>query len=153
MKINFTKKQYEALAKVVYLGNWMANAQRTGQVGDPHMEEYEEVADYVFSVAPQFGFPETFEHDLECGDHTNTTEVSRLRDEYDEQTFWDELCEMLGERDFYQKYTREEIQKMDREEYFTKLQERIMLYEDEVEAYGVERLYILKQIKDLGMDI
>ena len=27
MKINFTKKQYESLAKIVYLGNWMANAQ------------------------------------------------------------------------------------------------------------------------------
>ena len=28
MKINLTKKQYETLAKTVYLGNWMANAQR-----------------------------------------------------------------------------------------------------------------------------
>ena len=88
MKINLTKKQYETLAKAVYLGNWMANANRTGQKGDFHIKEYEEITDYMFSLASEFGFPKTFEHDLECDEHGKTTEVNRLHEEYDEETFW-----------------------------------------------------------------
>ena len=41
MKIHITKKQYESLAKIVYLGNWMANANRDGSPEDPHLLEYE----------------------------------------------------------------------------------------------------------------
>ena len=153
MKINLTKKQYESLAKAVYLGNWMANAQRTGQKGDLHMKEYEEITDYIFSLAPEFGLPKTFEHDLECDEHGKTTEVNRLHEEYDEETFWDELCDMLGERDFYRKYSKEERQKMTDDEHFTKLMECQIFWEEELEKYGIERLEVLRQAKDFGIEI
>ena len=115
MKINLTKKQYETLAKTVYLGNWMANANRTGQERDQYMKEYEEIMDYIFSLAPLFGFPKTFEHDLECDEHNKTTEVNRLHEEYDEQNFWEELPNILGERDFFRKYSEEERMNMTQE--------------------------------------
>lgn len=140
MKINLTKNQYKSLAKAVYLGNWMANAQRTGQEGDSRLKEYEAISDYIFSLAPEFGFSKDFEHELECGDHNKTTEVSRLHEEYDEQTFWEELCETLGERDFYRKYSKEEREKMTNEEHFLKLQECIIEWEMELEKHGIERL-------------
>ena len=152
-EIQLTKDEYLALGKVVYLGNWMANAQRTGQKNNPNMEEYEKITNYIFSLAPEFGFPKTFEHDLECDEHGKTTEVNRLHEEYDEETFWDELCEILGERDFFKKYSKADIEKMDRDAYFIKLQECIIAYENEAEEHGVERLHILKQAKDLGIDI
>lgn len=145
MKINFTKKQYEALAKSVYLGNWMANARRTGQKGDLRLEEYNDISDYVFSFAPEFGFSKNFEHDLECGeDHNENTEVNRLHEEYDEGTYWDELSRWLGERDFFRKYTRDEIKAMDDEERFTKRMECEIAWEEEFEKYGVERLDVDK---------
>jgi len=152
-EIQLTKDQYLALAKTVYLGNWMANAQRTGASNNPHMKEYEKITNYIFSLAPEFGFPKTFEHDLECDEHGKTTEVNHLHEEYDEETFWDELCETLGERDFYRKYTKSEREKMSDEEHFLKLQKCIIAYENEVEEYGVERLNISKQAKDIGIDI
>ena len=152
-EIQLTKDQYLALAKVVYLGNWMANAQRTGQKNDPNMEEYEGIADYIFSLAPQFDFPKTFEHDLECDEHGKTTEVNRLHEEYDEETFWEELCDMLGERDFFIKYTPKEIERMSDDERFTKRMECDIVWEEEMEKYGIERMHILKQAKDLGIDI
>ena len=153
MKINLTKKQYEALAKIIYLGNWMANANRTGSKDDPHMKEYKEITDYIFSLAPEFGFPETFEHDLECDEHGKTTEVNHLHEEYDEETFWEELCEILGERDFFKKYSKEEREKMTDDEHFLKLQECIIAWENEAEEYGVERLEIMKKAKDFGINI
>lgn len=143
MKINLTKKQYESLAKAVYLGNWMANAQRTGQDGDPHIKEYEEIADFVYSFAKDFGFPDDFEAGLEFSDgEEELPEAAQLHEEYDEQSFWEELPDKLGERDFYRKYTEEERNKMTAEERFLKVQECIIKWEEELEEYGINRLEI-----------
>lgn len=144
MKINLTKKQYKTLAKTVYLGNWMANGTRTGQEGDTRLNEYQEITDYIFSMAQEFGFSKDFEHILECGDHEETTEVCSLHERYDEDIFWEELPERLGQRDFYLKYTEEERKKMDREEHFIKMQECVILWENELVEYGIDRLQILR---------
>jgi len=143
MKINFTKRQYEALGKTVYLGNWMANAQRTGQKDDPRIKEYEEIAYYIYSCAPEFGFPDDFEAGLEFSDgEEESPEVGRLHEEYDEDSFWQMLPDKLGERDFYRKYSNEEREKMDREEHFIKMEECIIAWEQECEKHGIERLAI-----------
>ena len=47
--IELTKKQFLALLKAVYLGNWMANANRDGSPEDPHVEDYEKIEDLIFS--------------------------------------------------------------------------------------------------------
>jgi hypothetical protein len=147
MKINITKKQYESLAKAVYLGNWMANAVRTGRPGDLRLPEYEEIADYIYSLAPQFGLPEHFESELEFSDDemTETTEVSRLHEEYDEVSFWDELSSRLGEKDFFLKYSEDVIEKMDNGEHFIKMQECIIEWENELEKNGIERLGVVEK--------
>lgn len=153
MKINLTKKQYEALTKAVYLGNWLANAHRTGAPDDPHMKEYSEISDYVFSFAAEFGFSNHFEHDLECNEYGEITEVNRLHEEYDEEIFWEELCELLGERDFFRTYSPTEQEAMTPGEYFIKLQECISAWEEEFETHGLERLEALKRAGDFGIDI
>ena len=38
MEIKLTKEQYENLIKLVYLGNWMINAIRSGAEGDEQIE-------------------------------------------------------------------------------------------------------------------
>lgn len=149
MKINLTKKQYETLAKAVYLGNWMANAQRTGQEGDERIEEYEEIADYILSLAPEFGLSENYEHELECGDHGGITEVNRFHEEYDENNLWEELPEALGERDFYRMYSENQRGQMTNEEHFEKLMYCTIAWEKELYEHGVDRLVIMKMPKDL----
>ncbi len=146
MKINLTKEQYESLAKAVYLGNWMANAQRTGQKDDPYYKDYEDIADYIYSFAKEFGFPDDFESELEFSDNEEeSTEVSRLHEEYDEQSLWEELPDRLGTRDFFNKYSDEEREKMDDKEHFMKMYECIIAWEEELEKNGLERLGIVKK--------
>src|SRR3989344_8946192 len=113
-KIELTKEQFLTLMKVVYLGNWMANANRTGGKDDPNVKEYEEISDYIFSLASRFDLEKYISHEAEDGDKyflTNEfeekTDVHRLHEDYDEETFWDELPERLGERDFYRMYSKE----------------------------------------------
>lgn len=143
--INLTRKQFQSLLKVVYLGNWMANAHRT----DDMQKEYESIEDYIFSLAPQFGLEKYVDHDESDGDRyypTNffeeSTDIHKLHEAYDEETFWDELADRLGERDFASKYSMEEIKKMSEEEWFEKLDECIDLYNEEFEKFGLERIRI-----------
>ena len=82
-----------------------------------------------------------------------TTEIGRLHEEYDEQTFWNELPKKLGERDFYRKYSEEDWDKMTREERYLNMQECIIAWEEELEENDIERLVVLKQAKDFGINI
>jgi len=158
--IELTKEQYLDLAKVVYLGNWMANAQRDGSPENPHIEEYDNISDLIFSFATQFGFEKYTDHEASDGsryfpsnDFTEDTKVHELHDEYDEENFWDELSERLGGRDFYKKYSERDFNKMTREERFMKMQECETAWEDEFENHGLNRVEILKQAKDFGIQI
>ena len=138
--IELTKEQFLLLMKVVYLGNWMANASRTGRKDDPHIKEYEEISDFIFSLASKFGFSENIEHELEFDESVETTEVSKLREDYDEETFWAELPDRLGERDFYNMYSKEDWKRMTQDERFLKMQECVIKWEEELEKYGIDRL-------------
>ena len=146
MKIEFSKEQFLALMKTVYLGNWLANAIRT----DDKYKDYEAMEDYIFSFAKEAGFDRYVNHEPKDGDRyyptsyfEEETDVDILKDEYDDELFWEELIERLGNRDFLNKYGKEEIRKMNREERFIKRMECEEKYEDEVEKYGVERLEIV----------
>jgi len=145
--ITLTRKQFIALLKAVYLGNWMANAYRT----EDKRNDYESIEDYIFSLTAQFGFEKYVDHEDSDGDRyypTNffeeTTDVHKLHEEYDEETLWDELAERLGERDFMEKYTKDEIVKMPRDERFTKLSKCIDVYNEEFEKLGLQRIRIQK---------
>lgn len=158
--VEFTKEQFLALMKAVNLGNWMANAQRTGSPEDPHIEDYENISDYIFSLAPKFGFAKYMDHEKSDGkryfptnEFEEKTDINKLHEDYDEECFWDELSDRLGEREFFRKYSKEEREKMDQEEHFLKLQECIIAWEEELENYGIERIEMLKQAKDFGINI
>ncbi len=156
-QVLLTKKQYLALLKVVYLGNWMANAHRSGIEGDARIEEYEAIEDYIFSLAPQFDLEKYVDHQKHDGKSyyptwkfQEETKVHTVHAEYDEETFWDEVCDRIGERDFERKYSLDERMHMTPEEHFIKLRECIILWEEEMEEFGLERLEVLKTLKDLG---
>ena len=150
--IELSNKQYFALLKAVYLGNWMANAYRDGSTDDPRIQEYEKIENYIFSLAPQFELPKYMDHDdtdknryYPTGHFEETTDVHKLHEDYDENTFWDELANRLGERDFFEKHTRDEINKMGEEEWFDKLHNCIDAYNEEFEKFGLERVAIKRE--------
>ncbi|MFH1956214.1 MAG: hypothetical protein ABIJ28_01010 [Patescibacteria group bacterium] len=145
MKIEFTKEQYEKLIKLVYLGNWMANANRT----DDRLKDYEDLEEYILSFAKDFGFDKYVDDEEMNGRKffptrylEEETDIRGIIEEYDEDAFWDEIIDRLGERDFYRKYSKEEIEKMSHDERFEKLCECIDEYSEETSNYGIERLEI-----------
>jgi hypothetical protein len=154
ISIELTKEQFLALLKAVYLGNWVANANRDGSAEDPHKKEYEDIEDYIFSAAKKFGFGEYVDGEnadegkfFPTRQFEEETDVHELHEDYDEETFWDELIDRLGDRDFFRNYSKDEIQKMTQEERFEKLYEFIDKWADEVNEHGIERLKVDKEQK------
>ena|SRR3989338_11044687 len=148
-KIELTKAQFLALLKAVYLGNWIANAHRDGSREDPMISEYEMIGDFIFSHARKFGFDRYVDDELAAERKfyptrwfEEETDVDKLHEEYDEESFWDELIDRLAERDLFRKYSENEIKQMTRDEYFVRLHELIDKWENEVNENGIERLEI-----------
>jgi hypothetical protein len=149
--IEFSKEQFFTLMKMVYLGNWMVNANRDGSKEDPHIKEYEKMEDYIFSLAPQFDWDKYMDHGSTDGDRyfpsrlfEEGTDVNKLQREYDEDSFWDELPEKLGNRDFINTYSEKDWEKMTGDDRFTKMQDCIIKWEKELENHGIKRIGIIK---------
>ena len=155
MEIKLTKEQYENLLKLVYLGNWMINAIRSGAEGDERIKKYDEIEQYIFSFAKEAGLEKYIEFDKRYNKFFPTREfdedpeIEQYLEDYDNEVFWQELADRLGTRDFIRKYGKEAIEKMDQEERFLKEQEFIIKYEEEFEKNGLANLEILKRIDEI----
>lgn len=145
--IMLTKEQYLVLAKTVYMGNWMANANRGGLGDEPLRTEYEEIANLIFSQASAFGFPKTFEHDLEFDEeyqntHDSMSPLFEIIDEYNTENMWDELVSELAGRDMAEAHPLEEVLKMsDDQRYMTRMK-YVDKWDDEFVVYGAQRLVV-----------
>jgi len=144
MKINFTKKQYEDLMKLVYLGAWMINSHRTDNIE----ERYDELEQYVLSFSEEFGMENYVEFDEELNRFFTTrefeedTEIEQYKEEYDDNTFWDELIYRLARRDLIKTYGEVAVFTMTTDELLDKEQPFIDRYELEFERYGIDNLEI-----------
>lgn len=142
----FTKEQFKSLIRIVYLGNWFANANRTGTEGDPHHEEFNEIEEYVFSNASKFGLVDLVDKEASDERWYPTRELEESLDdihtEYDEETFWDELFFRMSDRDFLRAYPEKEIRKMPMLERFQKEEPFRKKWDNEINEHGIERLDI-----------
>lgn len=144
MKIDFTKSQYEDLLKVVCLGVWMINSHRTEDVVD----KYEDIEEYLLSFSADFGTERFAEFDKELKrffptrEFEEDTDIERFREEYDDNTFWDELIYRLARRDLIRTYGEAGVFTMTTDELIEKEQPFIDKYEEEFERNGIDNLEI-----------
>ncbi len=151
LTVEFTKEQFFSLMKAVYLGNWMANAARMDT--KDFKKDYEQILDYIFSLAPKFGLEKYMDHDsfdqekyLPSREFEEKTDVEILSDEYDEEVFWNEISDRFGSRDFTRAYGENKIGKMSDEERAAGLCRSIEEWSKEFEDHGLERLEIKQKI-------
>jgi hypothetical protein len=149
--VEFTQKQFKTLLKLAYLGNWMANANRDGSVHDPHKEEYEVLEDYLFSFAKKFGLDEWVDdEEADKGKYYPTRQFEEgieeegIIDDYDNESFWDELIDRLADRDCFRVYSKEQLEKISHRERVDKLYEFRDTWGAEFEKHGIKRLAILQ---------
>lgn len=145
MKIDLTKKQYEQLLELMYLGEWMANGHKVGAEN-----KYDELEQRVFSYAKNFGSQNLIEYDRELKKSFPTKELEEsgifdIIDDYNNKTFWEELVDRLADRDFVQKYGMEKIEKMSFKERFSKQTAFEEIYSAEFEESGLNNVLIVQR--------
>lgn len=151
MKIQFAKKQYFQLMKVVYLGNWLVNAIR---IHDDRVKEIDDIEQYIFSYAKQFHMDKYIEFDKQYNRFFPTRmleeepEIMQFIDDYDDHNFWEDLVYKLAHRDFVTTYRHDVIAKMSLMERIEKEQPFVDKYWVEIEEYGLDRLMIMKDQKE-----
>lgn len=130
----------------MYMADWMANA--ICEEGMKEDDGIKEARNYIFSFAKEMGYEDFVDHDEKSGKYYATFDMDdepstrKLIKRFEEHSAWEELTDWLGERDFFRKYTKEEIKKMSDEDRFMKRMECEMVWGEEFEKYGVERLKI-----------
>ncbi|MDP3110786.1 MAG: hypothetical protein Q8M71_01635 [Thermodesulfovibrionales bacterium] len=140
MKIFFTKKQYEALIKLAYLGDWMANSCKTGNERDLEIEKVEQ---YIYSFAKDFGMENLLDQSkrgMIFPTRAFEEKLDTYIDEYDDENFWDELIHSLAMRDFVEHYGKDVVAAMEMSERFEKEEPFIQKYEDEFYENGIQKL-------------
>lgn len=130
--LGLTPEEYEALAIMVYAGDWIINSY---EVPKNRKKIYTEVKKKVFSQADKFGKGNMIIH-------LPKYDLYQLKNEYGEEgiamkfieayenaVFWDELINHLAKRDILHEYGREVLEEMEPAE-------RIRLLMEKEEEYG-----------------
>ena len=141
MEIKLTKAQYQTLLKMVFLGNWLINAPRIEPV-----KEFDEMEEYIFSHAEQFGVSNEIEKDESTGkivpSETFEDSLSPYIDEYNQDNMWQELISALAHRDLVEEVGEDNIKEMAPDTFSEKLGELQDKYEKEFTENGILNLRI-----------
>jgi hypothetical protein len=143
MHIDLTKKQFENLLQLVYLGDWIAQAPREEpENGLAAMEQY------LLSLAKEFGLKSYAGFDKEAGIYYPTEEfekrtgVVQMLDQYNEYTVWETLMLGLARRDLVHELGEDKVEAMSEEELNEKEYPLIQKYEEEFSKHGLDNLMV-----------
>ncbi len=110
MEYNITLKEedLQTLLKLIYLGNWVANANREEE---RTIKKFEDLKDQILNMIGNKNIKEEYEN------FKFDNEIINIIEEYNEITFWDLLITRLAERDMILEYGEEGLKKLSNEEY------------------------------------
>jgi len=151
VKIEIPDDKFEKLVKLVYLGNWVINSERTGRGDDPRMEEYDEIEEALLKLAYEKGFKELVSFDMKAKKYFPSqalefdAEVQDYLDDYNDANFWPGLSSRLAERDVIEELGTEKFLKLDNKEGFTLITKAEDKYMDEFEENGIGNLRIVSK--------
>lgn len=145
MQIELSTEEYRQLVDVLYLADWLLTAHKVGD--DPRVEVYHQLVQKLYARAQEMGLSHLIEYAAEFDQYFPTrdfesgTPIHEFIDEYDDETFWDELTRRLAERDLLaQMGSWEKIQKLSTEDRIRKLGQLEEQYAAEFARSGLENL-------------
>ena len=112
MKLELSKDEYRSLIDMIYIAEWVMNAHKIEK--DPSTEKYAELEQRISSFADKMGYQDliVYDEDLKRYFPTRKLEDGPARqyiEEYDNDSFWDELIERLIERDVLREIGEEKL--------------------------------------------
>jgi hypothetical protein len=153
MKISITQKEYARLLELAYMGMWVATS-REEDFDDAHPGRHEAVYQMLLRNAPNMGCANLVNGDPGSGEpmaeskELENGRASELIEKFENDCFWDELCERLAERDQGRELSQEpHAEGMTREEKFDREMDRLdalsSRYRDEFVKHDLDNVIVL----------
>ncbi len=141
--IEFTKEQFEALLKLVYMGEWVVNAHR---LSADHIGKFRELENHLYANASHYGLADLAIIDSDSGKAYPSRklefddEIHTYFNEYDNENFWDELCDRLAVRDAIKTHGEQKLRDMDPYERLTIISDLEEYYREKFSIEGLDNL-------------
>jgi hypothetical protein len=145
IKMEFSESEFKKLMETVYLAEWVINAHT---VPDSTVNPYS-LEQKIYKEAKAAGCGEWVTYDGKENVYSPSNLLDEkchgLLDEYNDETFWEELVSRLAIRDIEEERGQNALEKMSPEE-----QERVIRgmeerYQTETEMHGIDRLEIVEE--------
>jgi len=145
MELTLSRAEYRLLLDMVYIATWVMTAFKTEE--DARTAAYEELEQKIFSMAEKAGFGHLIEYAAEFAsyfplrDFEENGPAHGFIDEYEDDSFWEQLTSRLAERDVIKKLgSAAKYMQLDPMERIDLLGEREEFYNEEFATHGLERL-------------
>lgn len=146
MKILFTKSEYRTLFDMIYMAEWMLTA--FDDQDDDAKEKYRHLAQKIYSHAKEMGWESLIDGSTAQNEYVPTRDyedksgVHDLIEQYDADSFWDQLIERFTEREVYAKAGAAPEATLSRDAYAALSGPIADRYEREFSDHGIDRLVV-----------
>lgn len=147
MQINISETEYRLLMDMLYLSDWMMNSHDETGNANP---EYRALRKKILAYSKDAGAEDKVKFSKEDDEYYELAEYEdmlqeKFIDEYDNETFWEELIDRLSNRDLMSEMSAKEITNMEFSERIERLSKFEEKYESEFEHNGLNNLKINKK--------
>ena len=148
MKIEISKGEYKTLLQIFELADWVLTAHKTEE--DKRHKLFHKLEQKLFSLADGMGYGSLIEYSKELREYfptrkyEDTCSVMEFIEEFEDDSFWDELIDRLAMRDTIREVGEVEFKALEISERITLVESHKDIYWDEFEAHGLSRMYIAK---------
>lgn len=146
MKILFTKSEYRTLFDMIYMAEWMLTAYE--EEPDPAKGRYQHLAQKIYSHAKEMGWDSLVDVSTADNEYVPNNDyelksgVHELIEQYDADSFWDQLVDRLTDRDVEARAGAARQQSLSNNAYSAIAAPIADSYEREFAAHGIDRLIV-----------
>jgi len=146
MKINITKKEYRTLLEMIEIAHYVLFGHKTEE--DPETNKFRELEQKFLSYAKDMGAKHLVTRNAKAGKYFITKEFEdksaymNYIDEYNNETFWDELAERLALRDLLRQEGEDKVREMSLTDRFQKVEAIRGKYFNEFHKNGINSISV-----------
>ena len=117
MKISFTKDEYKSLLDIFHMATWVLYANNNEKSEDK--AKYDVLEQKILKLATEFGYEKYVNYEAKDSAYIYSDEFEKVSlskkfiEEFEDETFWDEITTRLTRRDMVKKHGLETIKAMD----------------------------------------
>jgi hypothetical protein len=144
MKINFTKKEYRSLLEAMQIADWVLHAHEIEPRTDT--KKFEELFEKLLALANEMGCKDLVELEEDDNKYYPAIElesaVEEFIEEFESNTFWEELVSRLSERDVLRKAKMTELMDIETKERISLFSEAEEKWTKEISSFGLDRICV-----------